>query len=158
MHSLPQVSLGVISGHEINRLSSKMHNSKIFSGNVKTFAVISFWVVHEGLTLERVDILLVHLLHNFVVLITLKGFLLRLCEQKCYFSLNEKGSRVMLKCEPTVSQVHVPSRQSECCTAEGMGTRPMPGHPLTQKTASLAELPPRCLSVAAERMCIHALS
>lgn len=58
----------------------------------------------------------------------------------------------MLKCEPTVSQVHVPSRQSECCTAEGMG------HPLTQKTASLAELPPRCLSVAAERMCIHALS
>lgn len=28
------------------------------------------------------------------------------CEQKCYFSLTENGSRVMLNCEPTVGQVH----------------------------------------------------
>lgn len=84
-------------------LSSKMHNSKISSGNVKTFAVISFWVVHEGLTLEK--ILLIYMLHNFIDLITLKG-LLCLCEQKCYFSLTEKGPRVMLNCEPT-GQVHV---------------------------------------------------
>lgn len=73
-----------------------MHKSKISSGNVKIFALISFWVVHDGLTLERIDILLVHLLHHCIDLITLKGFLLCLCEQKYYFSLTEKGSRVIL--------------------------------------------------------------
>lgn len=75
----------------------------------------------------------------------------------------------MLKCEPTAGQVHVlshpishnlvkssPSLQVSFALLVLLKEWPH-DYTLTQKTASLAELPPRCPSVAAGRMCIHAL-